>query len=253
MRSLASLLAIILAIFLAFNSWAGEKELRIATEGGYPPFNYMQNGQPAGFDVDIALALCKAMDVECTIQVVEWERIIDGLVANDYDLIVASMAKTAERDAIIDFTSPYYRSRTNFIGDPTRLAGSGRDQMTGKTIAVQGKTVQSDYLDEHYGDVATITPFATLKEAFAALVAREADAVLTDSLVAYEFLQSERGQQFDYIGDPLDTSDPSSEACIAVRQGATELREALDEALRTIRLDGTYERINRSYFPFSIY
>ncbi|WP_147820806.1 transporter substrate-binding domain-containing protein [Salidesulfovibrio onnuriiensis] len=252
MRSTTFVLSFFLILATAHAAWA-QTQLRVATEGDYPPFNYMQNGQPAGFDVDIAMALCKAMDAECTIQTVEWAKIIDGLVDGQYDLIVASMARTDERDKLVDFTTPYYRSRTNFIGDPEKLSGISKQQLEGKTLAAMQDTVQAEYLRNNLADVATIKLYSILGEAYADLTSDKIDALLIDSLVAYEFLKSEQGRRFDYIGAPLETSDPSSKACIAVREGDTELREALEEALNQIRLDGTYERINRAYFPFSVY
>lgn len=239
-------------VMLVFDAaWA--RQLRVATEGSYPPFNFVRNGEPTGFDVDIALALCAAMDVQCTVRTEPWKTILEGLAEGRYDMVVASIARTPERDRKVDFTEPYYRSRTNFIGDPTRLADSSKKLLAGKRLAAQKDTVQAHYLKRNYADVAEIRLYPTVRETYAALAKGETDAVLTDSLVAYEFLQSGQGERFDYIGPPLETSDPSSEACIAVREGDEELLRDLEKALRQIRLDGTYERINRAYFPFSIY
>ncbi len=89
--------------------------------------------------------------------------------------------------------------------------------------------------------------------AFELLFRGQVDAVLSDSLTIFNFLQSETGRQFDFVGTPLPASDPSSEACIAVRKGDTKLLKALNSALKNIRLNGTYEKINRQYFPFAIY
>ena len=74
------------------------EKLRIATEGAYPPFNFInEEGKLDGFDVDLAWALCKAMNVECELIAVPWADIIDGLVADKYDTIIASMAKCTAR------------------------------------------------------------------------------------------------------------------------------------------------------------
>jgi polar amino acid transport system substrate-binding protein len=249
----ASLVFIFIAVVLLFQPAFAQTTYRVGTEGGYPPFNYVKNGEPAGFDVELAKELCKAMQGECKIILVPWDDIITGLINKRYDFVVASMARTEERDKLIDFTTPYYRSRTNFIGNPAHLSSSSPEQLEGKILTTQNKTVQADYLIKHYGSVAKIVLFDTLAESFHALIHGKADAVLTDSLVGYEFLQTEPGQPFDYIGQPLNTNDPSSEACIAVREGDHELKNKLERALQTLRLNGIYERINRRYFPFSVY
>ncbi len=246
-------IAILLILVLSALPGQAQQVYRVGTEGGYPPFNFVKNGEPCGFDIDIARALCAAMGASCTIVLSTWDEIIPRLVKGEYDFVVASMAKTAQRDMLVDFTIPYYRSRTNFIGNPRELLASTPKSLAGKTIATQKETVQAEYLKANYAKDSKLLLLNTLIEAFHALVEGRADAVLTDSLVGYEFLQNEVGQPFDYIGPPLTTKNPSSEACIAVREGDDVLRIRLEKALQTIRLNGVYERINREYFPFSIY
>lgn len=241
-------------ILLLPGTAAAGNPLRIATEGAYPPFNDVdRDGNPVGFDVDIARTLCKTMNVECTVQIVAWDDLLPGLAAGDFDLIVASMAKTPEREAVADFTNYYYRSRSTFAGDPNQGFRQTREGLTGKTLAAQAGTVQAKYLEDNYGGTSTIRLTATNKEAFDLLASDKADAVLCDSLTIFTFLQSEEGRRFDFVGIPLPVSNPSSEARIAVRKGDGRLLEALNEALREIRLNGSYEQINRAYFPFSIY
>jgi polar amino acid transport system substrate-binding protein len=81
----------------------------------------------------------------------------------------------------------------------------------------------------------------------------EVDVILGDTLTGYAFLQTKEGKGFDFLGEAIPIDDVPSEARIAVRNGDVKLRDAVNKALQTIRLDGTYDRINRKYFPFSIY
>ena len=83
-------------------------KVRIATEGAYAPFNYVTpDGELAGFDVDIAKALCAEMKVECTIVKQDWDGMIPALLARKFDAIVASMSITPARKERVDFTEPY--------------------------------------------------------------------------------------------------------------------------------------------------
>ncbi|SOB60730.1 Polar amino acid transport system substrate-binding protein [Pseudodesulfovibrio profundus] len=227
--------------------------LRVATEGAYPPFNYIdENGDLVGFDVDITKALCTAMGQECTIETIPWQQLLENLASGKVDLIVASMARTPEREQIADFSDYYYRSRSMFVGLPNtsiNLTPYSDEQLT---IATQSHTVQEQYLREQYPQSKTLA-CTTIQEAFTALIQGKADAVLIDSLTVFDFLQTDAGKPYDIIGPALPPNNTSSEARIAVAKGNKQLLERINKALRTIRLNGEFSRINHMYFPFSIY
>lgn len=248
------LLLFMQAILFPWQTASAQPALRIATEGAYPPFNYVnEDGRLAGFDVDIAKALCEVMERKCTLQAVAWDDILPGLSKNNYDVIIASMARTPQREEIADFTNYYYRSRSIFAGNPTKPFIQTREGMKGCTVGVQTGTVQEAYLRSNYDGTALIKTALTMNEIFAMLVSGEVDTVLSDGLTIYDFLQTSAGQPFDIIGSPLPADDPSSRACIAVAKGNTSLVNALNKAIREIKLNGTYDKINEKYFPFSIY
>ncbi len=147
------------AVALTFpweSATAGQK-LRVATEGAYPPFNDIDaNGKIIGFDVDIAMALCEAMDVECTIQAVAWDDLLSGLSTAQYDVIVASMARTKEREKLATFTDYYYRSRSMFVGNPNKPFIQTPEGVKGLVLAAQVGTVQEEFLHLNFAKTATI-------------------------------------------------------------------------------------------------
>ena len=85
--------------------------IRFLTETDYPPFNFTgPDGNPAGFNVDLARALCEEIKVTCTIQMRRFETLLDAITSNRGDAIIASLAVTPELRARVDFTDPYYRA-----------------------------------------------------------------------------------------------------------------------------------------------
>ena len=125
--------------------------IKIATEGVYPPFNYIENGELTGFDVDIAHALCAKMEVTCEIVTQDWDGMIPGLLAGKYDAIIASMAITPARKEQVNFSDKYYNTPAHFMA----ATGSGITETTpealaGKIIGVQGSTTQASFLEQQY-------------------------------------------------------------------------------------------------------
>jgi polar amino acid transport system substrate-binding protein len=246
--------AMVLVCVLGAVSAAWAEPLRIATEGAYPPFNYFdEQGELTGFDVEIAKALCTAMQRECELVAVEWDHILDGLVADEYDAVVASMANTEERRTRVDFTNPYYRSRSSYLTRADADLEITPGGLAGKTLSTQEGTVQGDYLKRQFGERSTVRLTETTDQALDLLVAGEVDVVLLDSFVGYEFLKSPRGKGFDFVGQALLPDELNMPAHIAVQKNDDDLRKAFNQALKTIRFNGTYDRINRKYFPFSIF
>lgn len=227
------------------------QDLRIATEGYYAPFNYIDDaGELAGFDVDISNALCETMGITCEIVQNDWDALISGLTGNEYDAIIASMSITAEREEMVDFTIPYYSNMLTFVGKKDRRLTASDDGLSGKSVGVLGGTVSSDFLDSNYADIVAIELYETQDDALNALFAGDIDLVLGDNLPIYSWLQSDQGKSHEFIGEFIDINDRIS---IAIRQSDGELLDNFNDALIEILENGTYQEINAKYFPFSIY
>ncbi|MFS8054134.1 transporter substrate-binding domain-containing protein [Rhizobium sp. BR 317] len=246
---------VFIAIFFAgsFGLATAGDQLRIATEGAYPPFNFKDtSGHLAGFDVDIAKALCEQMKTECSLVAVPWTEIIQGLADDKYDLIVASMAFTEERAQKMEFSAPYYRSHSVLIGDAEKFQDSAPAALAGVRIAAATGTIQAEYLQKAYGASKTVLT----KDQPAAqrlLLDNQADLLIGDAIELLSFLQTPEGARFGYVGDPISTDFLQSSAHITAKKGNAALIQKVNDALKQIKLNGVYDRINDAYFPFSIY
>lgn len=225
----------------------------IATEGVYPPFNYIENGELTGFDVDIAHALCEKMKVKCEIITQDWDGMIPGLLADKYDAIVASMNITEERKKKISFTSKYYNTPSVFIaGTDSGITDTSPEALAGKVIGVQGSTTQANFLEAKYPE-SEIRTYGVVDDASADLAAGRIDLVISDKIILNEWLAKSGNGCCAIVGE--DIFDPlfGEGKGIGIRQEDNDLREAFQKALDEILADGTYEKINAKYFPFPIY
>jgi len=239
------------AATLAFGTQAvAAEKLILGTEGAYPPFNLIDaSGKVGGFDVDIGLALCAKMEVECDVVTSDWDGIIPALNAKKFDFLIASMSITEERQAAVDFTNPYYTNKLQFIGAKNKEFKTDEASLKGKVIGAQRATIAGTWLEDNLGKVVDVKLYDTQENAYLDLSSGRLDGVLADSFVNWEWLKSDAGKNFEFKGDPVFEDDKIG---IAVRKGDA-LRERLNTALQAIVEDGTYKQINDKYFPFSIY
>lgn len=229
--------------------------VRIGTEGAYPPFNFTDsNGQLQGFEIDLAAALCAEMNVTCELVAQDWDGIIPALLANRYDAIMASMSITAERMEIVDFSNKYYQTPARFAArDGSTVTDTSPEALAGMTIGAQGSTIHANYLEDVYGQ-SDIRLYPTQDEANLDLASGRIDLILADSIVLYEWMQTDDGSCCTFVGDAY--SDPQyfgSGVGVAVRQGEDELREKFNAAIAAVLANGTYQEISDRYFPFSVY
>ncbi len=233
-------------------------KIRIGTEGAYPPFNFIDsNQQLQGFDIDIARAICEAEKVECEFVAQDWDGLIPALLAGKYDAIFASMSITDERKQTIAFSDKYYSSPALFVTSKTNAALVPTPEgLKGKSVGAQSATVSARYLQETFAPAGVdVRLYATQDEANLDLASGRLDAVLADKVVMLPWLEkSEDGKCCQIVGQ--DVSDPKffGEGIGAgLRKQDADLRALIDKGIADIRANGTYDRINAKYFPFSIY
>ena len=111
-------------------------ELRVAIDPTYKPFTYKTDtGEPAGFDVDVAKALCDELKSKCVFVEQAWDGMIPGLQAKKYDAIISSMSITEERKQAVDFTGKYYNTPSCVVVKSDLNLGADAANFKGKKLA----------------------------------------------------------------------------------------------------------------------
>ena len=232
--------------------------VRLGTEGAYPPFAVIdQNGRLGGFDVDIGNALCAAAKLDCEWVIQDWDGLIPGLLAEKYDAILASMAITEERREVVDFTDRYYDAVAAVIGsDDTEFKGTVKETVAGKIVGAQSATIHENYARENFADVAEIRTYDQVEQAHLDLTAGRIDFFIEGFFAVSEgFLRTDQGDGFSQSSA---TRSPTGAGLVTVPaspcgRAMTHSARAFNAAIRQIRDEGTYQRINEKYFDFDIY
>jgi polar amino acid transport system substrate-binding protein len=230
--------------------------IRFLTEVDYPPFNYAgPDGNPIGFNVDLARLLCEELKVACTIQMRRFDTLADAIAENRGDAGIASMAPTPDRRRKLDFTEPYYRSPARFVSlRDAPITAVTPEALRGKRIAVIGGTAHEAYVRTFFAE-SVIQPVASSEEGRRALRANEADLIFADAIQLAFWLNGEDSAACCvFRGGPFTESRYFGEGIgIAVRRGNDALRGALNWGLFRLWETGRYAELWMRYFPISPY
>src|SRR3954453_17751720 len=228
--------------------------IRFLTETDYPPFNFTgPDGNPAGFNVDLARAICDEIKVTCTIQMRRFETLLDALTSNKGDAIIASMAVTPQLRTRADFSDPYYRAPARFVSRKDAVLPEVRPEyLEGKKVGVIAGTSHEAYLKAMFTD-AEIKSYANDEALRLALRRSEVDFIFGDAIaLAFWINGTDSAECCAFSGGPFVESRYFGEGIgIAVRKGNDLLRQSLNWALFRLWEKGRYTDLWLRYFSIS--
>jgi polar amino acid transport system substrate-binding protein len=211
----------------------------VGSDIDFPPFEFIEDGEIKGFDIDLMEEIAGRLGVE-----VEWidaafDTIITQLAAAEFDATITAMTITEERAETIAFSDPYFEATQSLmVGPDSDIAGV--DDLAGMSVGAQDGTTGEAYAEETFTE-SEIVSFPTYPAAFAALEADQLDAVLADLPAAAE--QEDRSDLV--IVEVIDTDELYG---IAVEQGNDALLQAINDTLAEVIDDSTYEEIYSRWF-----
>jgi polar amino acid transport system substrate-binding protein len=232
------------------------RSLRFLTEDDFPPFHFaLPDGTLAGFDIDLARAICEELKITCTIQARRFDTLIQSLDDNRGDATMGSIRIDARSRAELDFTLPYMLTPARFVvPETTRLTEPVPESLFGKRVGVLDASAHQAYLATFFpGTIRkTYASQASLREA---LAKGEIDALFGDGLSLSFWLQAQdAGRCCRFLGGPfLDRRFFGEGMAVAVRKGNDSVRQALDWALATLSARGTTTELYLEYFPLGAF
>ncbi len=251
-RRLAVILS--LALILPLAAQAGTLDeilkrgsLRVGLEPGYMPFEMTnQKGEIIGFDVDIAKRMAKAMGVKLELVSTAWDGIIPALLTKKFDIIMSGMTLTQQRNLRINFADPYIVVGQTILLRK-ELAGTVRsykDLNDPKYKVVSKLGTTGEQAVKRLIPKATYISFETEQEGVMEVVNGKADAFVYDSPYCAIAIQQKGQGKLVWLEEPF-TYEPLA---WGVRKGDYDFINWLNNFLRQIKNDGTYDKIYRKWF-----
>lgn len=239
MKKLAIATVILVASFAA----QADQVLRFGTEASYAPFEYINaNNQIAGFDVDLANALCKEINATCQFHNQSFDSLVASLKFRRIDAAMAAMDVTPERAKQVLFTDTYYLNSALFVAKKQQF--NSVTALNDKRIGVQNGTTHQKYLIDHK---LTAVPYDSYQNAIIDLKNGRVDAVFGDTAVITESLKHDR--DLAPVGDKIqDKNYFSTGVAIGLRPGNEHLQHALNTALSKLKANGVYQQIYDKWF-----
>jgi polar amino acid transport system substrate-binding protein len=228
--------------------------IRFLTETDYPPFNFTgPDGNPAGFNIDLARMICDEIKVTCTIQMRRFETLLDAISSNRGDAIIASLAVTPQLRARFDFSDPYYRVPARFVSRRDQVMREIKPEfLEGRKVGAIAGTSHEAYLKALFTDVE-LHSYPSDEALRAALRRGEVDFIFGDAIsLAFWINGTDSGDCCAFSGGPFVESRYFGEGIgIAVRKGNDLLRQSLNWALFRLWERGRYTDLWLHYFSVS--
>ncbi|MEO9895282.1 MAG: transporter substrate-binding domain-containing protein [Paracoccaceae bacterium] len=253
-----------LAAALAFGgvASASAESLRVGMECTYAPFNYRTaDGDLVGYDVDVAKGVAEIIGADLEYVCQQWDGMIPALLANKFDLIIASMSITNSRLEKMDFSSPYRDSVGRLVGkkdmnkelfDP---AGNPiAENFAGLRIGLERASTYESWFNATLPD-ADIVLYDGSEPLYLDLVNGRVDAIMTNPMKAHlRFLAKEEGNDYQFVSPAISEVEYFGIGVgIGLRQGQPELKARLDGAIKQLINDGKLTEYALKYFPFPIH
>lgn len=228
----------------------GGRELRIAVENAYNPFNFIDaaTGQGVGYDYDMFNEICKRLNCKPVFVQTSWDTMVAVMGgtadADTFDVAADGITITDERAQHVDFSDPYISLSQMLLvrADESRFTNAEElKAIADLKVGAQPGTTNYDLAVELFGE-DRITSFDQYGIIVQALINGDIDATLMDNVAGEGYIGA-NPEKLKLVGDPL-----SSEQLGLVFPKGSELRDPVNTAIASMKEDGTLDTIYAKWF-----
>ena len=233
--------SILLISLIAFMSCSQkENKLYVGTNAEFEPFEYRDGENIVGFDIDLINEIAKIMKQDIEVVDMAFDGLLPALQSKKIDIIIAGMTADEERKKFVNFTDPYYSTQQSILVHKDNKDIYSFDNLEGKNVGVVlGFT--GDLIVSAMSNV-NAQKYGATSEAILALKSKKVDAVVLDYEPASKYFDQNNDLKL------IITDSKSEEYAIAMRKEDTELLKKVNDALNTIKENGTYDMLIAKYF-----
>ncbi|WP_269072119.1 lysine/arginine/ornithine ABC transporter substrate-binding protein [Rhizobium sp. C4] len=271
-RRLAAVAATFMTLLSAPLAGAADapKEIKIATEGAYAPWNFTNaEGKLDGLEIELANDLCARMKIKCTIVAQNWDGLIPSLTVGKFDVIMASMFITPKRLETIDFTQPYAVDPSGFaVAKNSDLGKLGiskekfkledeaaskaaieklKPLLKGKVVGVQSGTTNLDFLKKYFADTVEIREYKTTEQHDLDLAAGRVDALFAQQTALAATLAKPEFADYTIAGPGFVGGVFGLGTGAGLRKEDKALKDMFNKAIDAAIADGTIKRISEKW------
>ena len=215
--------------------------IRIGTEGVFVPYSYHdEQGRLTGYDVELARAVAAKIGVQAQFIESSWDSLLAGVDAGRFDIVVNQVEASAARRAKYDFSVPYTYDHTAILVRSDNNDIKGFDDLRGKRAAESAKANSSRIAEAHGAVIVGVQDFS---QAVELVVSKRADTALNSELSIADFLR----KMPDVPVKVVATSTEAEEMCVLMPKGSQALKAAIDEAIESLRADGTLSKLSKQF------
>ncbi|HEY5668455.1 MAG TPA: transporter substrate-binding domain-containing protein, partial [Anaerolineales bacterium] len=221
----------------------GGQTIAVAVENAYPPFNTIDEttNEGVGWDYDTVREICARLNCVPEFVQAAWDGIFPAMQAGEFDMLADGVTITAERDEIVDFSTPYVIVGQVLLVRVDETAGvdefkADANRLVGTQLGTTNEMVAQDHFPTE-----RIKSFEDFPAAVLALISKDVDAVVIDNISALGFMEEYEGQ-LKTVGQL--TSD---EELGFVFPPGSELTAAVNAALQSMADDGTLDTLNKKW------
>ena len=222
------------------NNDSQQATLTVVTNAEFPPYEYKEGDKVIGIDAEVAKAIADKLGMKLEIVDTKFDSIIPGVQSGKYDMGMAGMTVTPEREESVAFSDSYATGIQSIIVKEDSDIKSVDDLSSSSKIGVQLGTTGDIKAKDDFGADA-VAEMDKGADAVQALLAGKIDCVIIDNEPAKAFVKANEGLKI------LDTAYAQEDYAICFAKDNTELKDKVNAALKELIADGTVQKIVDKY------